>query len=423
MDEPACLSLQQLNALIRQAVASGLPDTYWVQAEISELHVNNGHCYLELVQKEPRRDAIIAKARGMIWSKVFGMLKPYFEQATGQALAAGIKVLVSVQVTFHEVYGFSLTIVDIDPSFTLGDLAMRRKEILSRLEEDGTIDMNKELPFPLLPQRIAVIGSATSAGYGDFCDQLASNSSHYRFKVTLFPAVMQGLELEQSVLAALDAINAVVDDYDVVVILRGGGATSDLRGFDTYRLASACAQFPLPIITGIGHQRDDTVLDAVAFRRVKTPTAAAEYLIAAVDKTAGMLDELTARLWQGALALLSRGNEQLLRLQSRIGIGTNERLRRETVRLQTLQHRFMQGAQLLLKGEQHSLQLLQQHITDASPSRLLERGYSITISNGKIVRRASDVVCGDKLITILGSGELTSAVEDIRTRKNKRFNQ
>ena len=244
------LSLYELNGLVRRAVEEGVSGSYWVQAELAEVRVNAaGHCYVEFVQKSPQGNALLAKARGVIWSNVYQVLRPYFEEETGQAWAPGIKVLVRVAVAFHELYGFSLVVYDIDPAYTLGDLAQRRRAILKQLADEGVLTLNKELPMPVLPQRVAVVSSPTAAGYGDFCHQLRHNPHGYYFHVELFAAVMQGEQTEDSILAALDAIHARQDEFDVVVIIRGGGATSDLSGFDTYLLAAACAQFPLPIIT------------------------------------------------------------------------------------------------------------------------------------------------------------------------------
>ena len=300
MMEAQALSLYELNGLIKRSIRSCMPDTYWVQAELSDVRSNySGHCYLEFVQKDVAGNNLIAKARGTIWSNIYKMLKPYFEQETGQPFVSGIKVLVQVSVEFHELYGYSLTVLDIDPTYTVGDMARKRREILRQLEEEGVIDLNKELEMPMLPQRIAVISSATAAGYGDFCNQLQNNPRGYGFHTELFPAIMQGERVEESVLSALDAINNRIDEFDAVVIIRGGGATSDLTGFDTYLLAASCAQFPLPIITGIGHERDDTVLDRVAHTRVKTPTAAAEYLIVCMDEVADRLNDLAYRLQSG----------------------------------------------------------------------------------------------------------------------------
>ncbi|MBQ8520993.1 MAG: exodeoxyribonuclease VII large subunit, partial [Bacteroides sp.] len=313
------LSLYELNNLVKQSIRKNLPDTYWVQAELSDVRSNySGHCYLEFVQKDASGNHLIAKARGTIWSNVYKMLKPYFEQETGQAFASGIKVLVRVSVEFHELYGHSLTVTDIDPTYTVGDMVRKRREILRQLEEEGVLHMNKELEMPLLPQRIAVVSSATAAGYGDFCNQLEHNPYGLVFYPKLFPAIMQGDRVEESVIGALNTIYAQLDAWDVVVIIRGGGATSDLSGFDTYDLAANCAQFPLPIITGIGHERDDTVIDAVAHTRVKTPTAAAEYLIAQMYESALTLEDYAHRIVGQVEGRMKQEKHRLARLTERI---------------------------------------------------------------------------------------------------------
>lgn len=405
------LTLFDLNALVRRSLEQCLPDEYWIQAELSDVRSNStGHCYLEFIQKDPRSNNLIAKARGMIWSNVFRLLKPYFEEATGQMFGSGIKVLVKVTVQFHELYGYSLTVLDIDPTYTLGDMARRRREILQQLEEEGVLTLNKELEMPLLPQRIAVISSATAAGYGDFCHQLQHNSRGFFFYTELFPAMMQGNQVEESVLSALDRVNARLGDFDVVVIIRGGGATSDLSGFDTYLLAAACAQFPLPIITGIGHERDDTVLDSVAHTRVKTPTAAAELLINRMDEATDQLEYLSTRLREGASAFLERESGRLLSCQARIPALVVHRLSDARFRLLTASKDLMQVSAALLARQRHRLELFQQRITDASPDKLLARGYSITLKEGKPVTDAFQVSLGDEIITRLHHGELTSIV-------------
>ena len=405
------LTLFDLNALVRRSLEQCLPDEYWIQAELSDVRSNStGHCYLEFIQKDPRSNNLIAKARGMIWSNIFRLLKPYFEEATGQMFGSGIKVLVKVTVQFHELYGYSLTVLDIDPTYTLGDMARRRREILQQLEEEGVLTLNKELEMPLLPQRIAVISSATAAGYGDFCHQLQHNSRGFFFYTELFPAMMQGNQVEESVLSALDRVNARLGDFDVVVIIRGGGATSDLSGFDTYLLAAACAQFPLPIITGIGHERDDTVLDSVAHTRVKTPTAAAELLINRMDEATDQLEYLSTRLREGASAFLERESGRLLSCQARIPALVVHRLSDARFRLLTASKELSQGSAALRARQRHRLELFQQRITDASPDKLLARGYSITLKEGKPVTDASQVSLGDEIITRLHHGELTSIV-------------
>lgn len=457
MNEPRTLSLYELNALVRQSLSACLPDTYWVQAELSDVRSHySGHCYLEFVQKEPRGNQLIAKARGTIWSNVYRVLKPYFEEATGQAFVAGIKVLVQVSVSFHELYGYSLTVHDIDPTYTLGDMARRRREILQQLEAEGVLTLNKELKLPVLTQRIAVISSATAAGYGDFCHQLEQNPYGLVFYPKLFPAVMQGERVEASLIAALDAINAQRDRWDVVVIIRGGGATSDLSGFDTYALAANCAQFPLPIITGIGHERDDTVLDCVAHTRVKTPTAAAEFLVNHLYTAAEALETCATTLLQSVTLRMEREKARLstwveqipLRVRMRLkeeqyrrehlvrqldavlqARQTRERFRlqrwvdclrtqpsqrllHEQHRLQTLFDSLQRKVQVGQQREDYRLRLLEQQVKAASPEHLLQRGYSITLKNGRAVTDASLLQPGDELITRLAQGEIRSVVTE-----------
>lgn len=406
------LSLYDLNALVRRSIEQCLPDEYWVQAELSEVRVHpaTGHCYLEFVQKDPRGNNLVAKARGVIWNNIFHLLRPYFEESTGQAFTAGIKVLVQVTVSFHELYGYSLTVQDIDPAYTLGDMACRRREILQQLEEDGVLTLNKELPMPVLPQRIAVISSATAAGYGDFRHQLEHNPRGYYFRVELFPAAMQGERVEDSILEALDRIHERQEEFDAVVIIRGGGATSDLSCFDTYLLAAACAQFPLPIITGIGHERDDTVLDAVAHQRVKTPTAAAEYLISRMDETASHLSELTERLHEGVTLRLRQEHIRLQQYRSRIPTASVRRLATARMELLTARKDLHRAVESMLACYRHRLELLRQRITDASPEKQLARGYSITLKDGRAVKNAAELHPGDRIETRLKEGKIISTV-------------
>ncbi len=411
IDRPATLSLFELNGLVKRALSQCLPDTYWLQAELSDVRSNaTGHCYLEFVQKDPRGNGLVATARGTIWSNIYRLLKPYFEESTGQAFASGIQVLVKVSVQFHELYGYSLTVHDIDPAYTLGDLARRRRDILRQLEEEGVLTLNKELEFPLLPQRVAVISSATAAGYGDFCHQLQHNPRGFYFHAELFPAVMQGGQVESSILSALDAIHVRQDEFDVVVIIRGGGATSDLSGFDTYLLAAACAQFPLPILTGIGHERDDTVLDSVAHTRVKTPTAAAERLIESVAAAADELEFLRAQLQTGIAMRLEKERRTLTYLQTAIPAQAVRRLSQARLALVSAQKDLSHALPALFARQRHQLELYKQRLSDASPERLLGRGYSITLKNGKAVTDASQLKPGDTLTTRLHRGEVTSTV-------------
>ncbi len=406
------LSLYDLNALVRRSIEHCLPEEFWVQAELSDVRTNStGHCYLEFVQKDPRSNSLIAKARGTIWANIFRLLKPYFEEATGQAFTSGIKVLVQVTVSFHELYGYSLTVQDIDPTYTLGDMARRRREILKQLEEEGVLTLNKELEMPRLPQRVAVISSPTAAGYGDFCHQLQHNPRGFYFRTELFPALMQGDRVEESVLSAFDRVNARLEEFDVVVIIRGGGATSDLSGFDTYLLAAACAQFPLPVITGIGHERDDTVLDSVAHTRVKTPTAAAEFLIACMDDAADALGRLVARLHEGVRGRLQQEQQKLSAYKSRIPAAAYRRLSDAKLALLTVRKDVAQAVTSSLARERHRLELLQQRLADASPEKQLARGYSITLKDGKVVKQAAELQAGDEIVTRLHNGEVTSIIQ------------
>lgn len=405
------LSLYELNQLVRRSLSECFPDDVWIRAELSDVRENmTGHCYVEFVEKDSRGNNLIAKARGTIWANIFRLLKPYFEEETGQYFTAGIKVLVNVSVEFHELYGYSLTVKDIDPSYTLGDMARRRREILKQLEKEGVLTLNKELPMPLLPQRVAVISSATAAGYGDFCNQLSHNPYGFVFYPQLFPAVMQGERVEESITNALNRIYEEYDFWDVVVIIRGGGATSDLSGFDSYLLAANCAQFPLPIITGIGHERDDTVIDSVAHTRVKTPTAAAEYLINRIQTTAVHLESLQETIETTVAACLRNEKHRIELLSEKLPTLFIVRKLREEHRLSSLEQQVSQACRTRLSEEQHRLQLLNKEIEHASPEKLLKRGYSMTLKNGKAVTDASLLQTGDELETVLAKGRVKSIV-------------
>ena len=405
------LSLYELNHRVREAIDQSLPGEYWVQAEMSSVNVNAaGHCYIELVQKNDRGPGLVAKARATVWAGRFRMLKPYFEQATGQAFVAGISVLLLVTAEFHELYGLSYIVQDIDPAYTLGDMARRRREILQRLESEGTLRLNKELELPVVPQRIAVISSETAAGYGDFCNQLLTNPYGFAFTTRLFPALMQGDRVEASVIAALDAVAAEAEQWDVVVIIRGGGATSDLAGFDTYELASNCAQFPLPIITGIGHERDDTVIDAVAHTRVKTPTAAAEFLVNRLVEAAEHLAHCVDAVADGISRRMTAEQQRLARLAQRLPGAFALRRTNEDHRLGRALERISTGIGNLLTRQQHRLELAEKVLEGASPERILRRGYSITYRAGRAVRSAADVAVDEVLLTRFADGDIYSKV-------------
>lgn len=410
------LSLYELNRLIRLTLHRGLSNAYWVQAELSEVReAYNGHCYIELVQKSEQGNTFVAKARGSIWANVYRMLKPYFENTTGQRFVAGIKVLLQVSVDFHEQYGLSLTVHDIDPTYTLGDMARRRREILMQLESEGVLTLNKELSMPMLPQRVAVVSAAGAAGYGDFCDQLMHNPYGFVFYPRLFPAVMQGDRVEESVIAALDSIISDDTQWDVVVIIRGGGATSDLSGFDTYLLATNCAQFPLPIITGIGHERDDTVLDVVAHTRLKTPTAAAEFLIARLVDAADALNAQVEALAHVVNMRMRSEEQRLTQIAAQLPFLFSLAHTRQMHRIEQLESHLRTSLKQLMVKEAHRLQLIEQVTESASPQLMLQRGYSITRCNGKVVRDASILSPGVLLTTEFADGMVQS---EVRTPQN-----
>lgn len=411
IEEP--FTLYSLNNMVRQAVSEGLPSRYWVTGELSEVReASNGHCYIELVQRDEVTQELVAKARGTIWSRIYSLLRPYFLEQTGEPFAAGLKVLLQVSVGFHELYGYTLDVCDIEPAYTVGDMARQRMLVIKRLTDEGVIDLNKELPFPLLPQRVAVISSATAAGYGDFCDQLASNRYGFVFYPHLFQSPMQGSGVEQGVISALDRIAADIDMWDVVVIIRGGGATSELSCFDTYDLANNCAQFPLPIITGIGHQRDESVLDMVAHTRAKTPTAAAELLIHAMLEQETYMTNMMQCVVQGVQQRMDAEQQRLQGLLGRLPMATALYLQGEKMRLQTSLQTVFSSAQMLIKEQQHRLDVCNAALEAASPERILSLGYSITRVNGRVVRSIDDVVPGDEVTTEVAGGEFTSTVKD-----------
>ena len=404
-------SLSELGKCIKMTLKTAFAEPVWVRAEISEMHENvSGHCYLDLIEKADDTDVLVAKQKATIWAFTYRMLKPYFESETGATLRAGMKVLLLCEVEFHEVYGVSLNVRDIDPAFTVGEMAVRRAEIIRRLTDDGIVDMNKQQPLAPVPQRVAVISSATAAGYGDFCDQLRNNVFGYTFYTKLFPATMQGAQTEQSVVAALDKICDFIDNFDVVVIIRGGGATSDLVAFDNYNLALHCAQFPLPIISGIGHQRDESVVDLVAHTRVKTPTAAAEFLVARINDFEKNIDEMAQNVAFSAREVV---HDELLRLQQRIArLGVVQRVcvRHDAV-LQHLTMRLRNAAKMAISSEEKRMALVEKSIEYADPATLLQRGFTLTTNHGKIVKSVCDVAPGDIVTTHLADGAFTAMVQ------------
>ncbi|HSB51929.1 MAG TPA: exodeoxyribonuclease VII large subunit [Dissulfurispiraceae bacterium] len=448
------LSLFEFNSLIRSAITYSLPDLYWVVAEIADVRVTQrNHCYLELIEKE--RETVKAQSRATIWSSAFGLLSTKFEGATGERLKRGMKVLLCVEVGFHEVYGLSLSVRDIDPTYSLGEMARRKGEAIQRLVAEGIMDRNKILALPLVPQRIAIISSPTAAGYGDFLNHLEHNPRGFRFTTTLFAAAMQGAEAVASMTGALERVRMRRDLFDVVVMVRGGGSQADLSSFDAYDLAAEVARFPLPVITGIGHERDDSVVDMVAHRRMKTPTAVAEFLVGRVSAFAERLAEMEkriARLTEGAVRerryelvgiaqRVSQGLRRLL-LAVQYGLMNRERDLHEALKHSLIIHRrrldgtvvslrypperLLAGASEKLAGLRNTLrgqvthelrhqgsriERIEQAVRLLDPENVLRRGFSITYVEGKALRDARLVEAGLLIRTRLHRGELTSRVE------------
>jgi exodeoxyribonuclease VII large subunit len=426
------ITLEEFTARIAGAV-NGVPGLagVWVIAETSDVR-RNGHCYLELVQKHPVTGDPVARLRATVWRGTLARIDAKFTGATGQRLESGMKVMVCVTASFHPAYGLSANITDIDPSYTLGDLMRRRLEIINRLKAEGVIDLNRQLEWPDVPLRIAVISARGAAGYGDFIHQLYTSPSKLAFRVALFPALMQGASAPDSIICALEQIAAEEEMWDCVVIIRGGGATSDLAAFDNYDLAANIAQFPLPVIIGIGHERDVTVLDAVANMRVKTPTAAAEWLIARGEEALATLHDLGTEIYRLASDLLAGSKEQLARLSAilpqlpaiamdnarkrvdRLNVALSDvamaRLRPEASRLDVMAERIASSSATVIERQRAMLDRMDGLVQVLSPQATLSRGYSITRVNGHAVTDASALAPGDIIETTLASGTIESKV-------------
>ena len=431
MTTKTTLTLYELNSLVREVIECEMPNEYWVEAELSECRESRGHCYMELIQKDEKNATPIAKASAKCWASKWMIVRPYFERTTGQQLHIGMKVLLKVYPQFHEAYGFSWIVTDIDPTYTLGDMARKRQEIIRQLKEEGVFDLQKELQLPLFCQHIAVISSETAAGYGDFCNQLADNPYGFQFSSQLFPAIMQGEGVEQSIIAALERIYNM--DFDCVVIIRGGGATSDMSGFDTLALAENVANFPLPIITGIGHDRDESILDMVSHTRVKTPTAAAALLIDHLKAVLDTLNDAQDRLIYSTRQKLSMLDSQLSTLSEAIPrlfsiVRTRQEARLDTYYQRILSHiqqrvvtsqsdirnyeqQLMTAIDRRLTSENHRLQLMEEKAKSLDPTLLLRRGYSITLKDGKAVRDVQALQKGDEIETRLANGLIHSTVQ------------
>ncbi|MGC2063471.1 MAG: exodeoxyribonuclease VII large subunit [Thermodesulfovibrionales bacterium] len=426
-------SLSELNAAVRETLELTFPDAVWVIAEIAEARSNpKGHCYLELVEK--RDNTIIAQIKANAWSYTYRSIAPRFEKATGERLRAGMQVLLSVNVTFHEVYGLSLNIRDIDPTYSLGEMARRKRETIERLKKEGLTDLNKSLPLPLVPQRIAVISSSTAAGYGDFINHLATNPNGYRIYHALFQAILQGQEAEASILASLAGIRKKIAGFDAVVIIRGGGSQLDLSCFDSYSLAAEVARFPIPVITGIGHERDDTVIDIVAHTKMKTPTAVAEFLLSGMRDFEDRVVSAQRRLTELARGMLRDEGHRLKIMAQHITYLLTKRFHAEHKRLNTVTHGLKQetgtvinmnrnrlslnmtrlgsGLRGSLQTQQSRLKHLEQAVRHLDPVNVLRRGYSITYHRNRAAKDTEDINKGDVITTRLYNGSIKSTVEE-----------
>ena len=460
------LSLLELNQLLAEVIEVGMPREYWVEAEISELREVRGHCYIDLIEKAEGTNTPVARASAKCWASTWSTVGPLFENVTGQRLHTGMKVLMLVGANFHPAYGFSWIISDIDPTYTLGDMARKRQAIIDQLKREGVFDMQKELEMPLFCQHIAVISSANAAGYGDFVNQLESNAYGFKFVTQLFPATMQGEGVEQSIIDALNKIYASMSSphpstfnppldpkgrfqseaekelsaFDCVVIIRGGGATSDLSGFDTLALAENVAQFPLPVITGIGHERDESVLDMISHTRVKTPTAAAAFLIENLKRVWDYLQDAHTMLAANAKQRMETEQMRLVRASEKIPSLFSLVREKEEHRLDRVLQKIINAAQQgvsnnshkidimegnmlplasrLLMEQKHRLQMLEQRALALDPALLLKRGYSITTHNGIVVRDASQLKSGDVLETRVEKGIVQSEVRNTLKTKH-----
>lgn len=427
------LSLFELNNLVREVIATDLSMEYWVEAELSEVREVRGHCYMELVQKDMFSNTPVAKASAKCWKSKWMYVRPKFEQITGQYLHTGMKVMLKVYADFHEAYGFSWIVTDINPEYTLGDMAKKRMQIIEQLKREGVFDLQKELEIPMFAQRVAVISSQNAAGFGDFTRQLTDNSYGFKFQVELFPAIMQGEGIEGSVIAALDAINERLDEFDVVVIIRGGGATSDMSGFDTLALAENVANFPLPIITGIGHDRDESVLDMISHTKVKTPTAAAALLVEHLEVVWQMLMEAENELVTVAQHRIENEKQRLSHIAEKIPVlfslvkthyenvldkllmtissMINEKVSSEKHNVLLMEEKIKPLVDVRLQREKHHLMMLEQRVKALDPEILLKRGYSITLCKGKVVVDASMLKSGDEVETKVRKGTFKSIIK------------
>jgi len=390
MIEKEIITLSDLQSKIGKAIGDSMSGRYWVKAETGEVKVNtSGHCYIDLIDRTDESSGVNARVSAIIWSSTFKMLKPYFETTTGRSLERGLNVLVSVQIQYTALYGLSLIICDIDPSFTVGEQEMMRIRTVERLEAEGMIDMNSTLVIPELPRRIAVVSSETAAGYRDFMKHLSENEYGFGFYTELFPSPMQGEAAPAGIISALESISGRAEEFDLVMIIRGGGSVQDLIAFDDYELAVNIAQFPLPVITGIGHDHDYHVADMVAYTWVKTPTAAADFIV----------------------DIFAREEQQLIFLSRRVLLSLQNKLTAEESYLEQMRERLSVSVKGFFVKQSHVIELLEQRIESGNPLTLLKKGYSIVLKDGERILSATEVKKGDTIKLILSEGRLECVVK------------
>ena len=405
------LSLTELQQIIKDSLYMALPDFYWVIAEISEIKENyTGHCYLELIEKQPDEKNATARVKAIIWNNRYRFLSSFFKDATGESLKNGMKVLIKVKIEYHELYGLSLLISDIDPSFTIGEMAMKRQLIIRKLEEDGVISMNRELEFPLLPQRVAVISSEGAAGYRDFISHLKGNSFKYVFYTALFDTVMQGTETEKSVIASLEKISGKQELFDVVAIIRGGGSQSDLSWFDNYNIAFYVTQFPIPVITGIGHEKDMSVTDMVANQALKTPTAVADYLVEQTAETETVLNKMTQGVDEITRSVIHKNRSLLESFRNKMISGAGRVNTASMMNIERHRADLLKGASNLLEKVRTRMNVMENTLAILDPENVMQRGYSITTLNGRLIKKASEAKIDDTIETMFSDGKIKSKV-------------
>ena len=413
------ITLSELQRLVKETLHERFALPVWVSAEISEVKVNySGHCYLELVEKGGDNGVPLAQSRAVIWRTAYSRIAGYFEAETGQRLAAGIKILAKVAVNYHELYGFSLQITDIDPAYTLGDMQRQRQQTIDCLRKEGVWDMNREVGMPAVVQRIAIVSSANAAGYQDFCKEIGK--SPYRFRLTLFDAFMQGAAAEESIVAALCAVADRMEEFDAVVIIRGGGSASDLNCFNAYRLCTHVAQFPLPVLTGIGHDKDTSVADMVAHTALKTPTAVAGWLVERMAETDGWLDCAALQLNDMTKAAMHASEVRLERLSGEVRRLSGELLTRQTLRLEHFTGLLPDAARDFLARQGVRLGNAAELIAGRSPERILRLGFAVLRAGGRAVTSAGSVAEGEQVEIEVSDGKIDATVNSGKIWQKKK---